>query len=134
MLRVLAVVAALSALLLVAMATGRLDYLHSQLTAIRKPFNEVSAALTGPVQRERTWDAVVKEANSICARYPHEELVIRPALPRNRADYVSAISAIEIALDRERAIQAELAKLQPPPITSFFTPNSSTTDKSPSRN
>ena len=96
-----------------------------------KPFNEVSAALTGPVQRERAWDAVVKEANSICARYPHEELVIRPALPRNRADYVGAM---EIALERERAIQAELAKLQPPPITSFFTPNSSTTDKSPSRN
>jgi hypothetical protein len=120
MLRGLVVVAALGAFLLVAFATGRLDYLHSHLTAIREPFNEVGAALTGPVQRERAWDVVVKEANSICARYPQEELVIKPALPRNRADYVSDI---EIALDRERAIQAELAKLQPPPITSFSTPN-----------
>jgi hypothetical protein len=64
------------------------------------------------VQHERAWHAVVKEANTICARYPQEELVIRPALPRNRADYVGAM---EIALERERAIQAELAKLQPPP-------------------
>jgi hypothetical protein len=112
MLRVLAVVAALGALLLVAMATGRIDYIHSQLTAIRKPFNDVSAALTGPVQRGRAWDAVVKEANSICDRYPQEGLVIGPALPRNRGAYVRAI---EITLERERAMQAELAKLQPPP-------------------
>jgi hypothetical protein len=112
MLRVLAVVAAPGALLLVAMATGRLDYLHSQLTAIRKPFNEVSAALTGPVQRGRAWDAVIKKANSICARYEHDELVIKPALPRKRGAYVRAI---RIELERERAIQAELTKLQPPP-------------------
>jgi hypothetical protein len=112
MLRVLAVVAALGALLLVAMATGRLDYLHSQLTAIRKPFNDVSAALTGPVQRGRAWDSVVKEANSICIRYEHDELVIKAALPRTRGAYVRVIG---IELERERTTQAELAKLQPPP-------------------
>ena len=112
MLRVLAVVAAFGALLLVAMATGRLDYLHSQLTAIRKPFNDVSAALTGPVQRGRAWDSVVKEANSICIRYEHEELVAKAALPRTRGAYVRAI---RIELERERVTQAELAKLQPPP-------------------
>jgi hypothetical protein len=111
MLRVLTVVAALGALLLVAMATGRLDYLHSQLTAIRKPFNEVSAALTGPVQNERAWRDVVKQANTICARYPQEELVVRPALPRKRGAY---LRAIRIELERERAMQAELTELQPP--------------------
>ena len=112
MLRVLAVVAAFGALLLVAMATGRLDYIHSQLTAIRKPFNDVSAALTGPVQRGRAWDSVVKEANSICIRYEHEELVAKAALPRTRGAYVRDI---RIELERERVTQAELAKLQPPP-------------------
>jgi hypothetical protein len=112
MLGVLAVAAAIGALLLVAMATGRLDYLQSQLTAIRKPFNDVSAALTGPVQRGRAWDVVVKEANPICTRYEHEEPVVKPALPRKRRAYVRAI---RIELERERVTQAELAKLQPPP-------------------
>jgi hypothetical protein len=112
MLRGLVVVAALSALLLVAtVATGRVDNPVSQLTAIRNPFNNVSAALSEVTQRERAWHVVSRDANSICARFEPSKLVIRPALPRNRADYVRAV---RIELERERAIQAELAKLQPP--------------------
>ena len=104
--------AALSALLLVAtVATGRVDNPVSQLTAIRNPFNNVSAALSEVTQRERAWHVVSRDANSICARFEPSKLVIRPALPRNRADYVRAV---RIELERERAIQAELAKLQPP--------------------
>ena len=113
MLRGLVVVAALGALLLVAtVATGRVDNPVSQLTAIRNPFNKVSAALSEVTQRERAWHVVTREANSICARFEPSKLVIRPALPRNRADYVRAV---RIELERERAIQAELATLQPPP-------------------
>jgi hypothetical protein len=112
MLRGLVVVAALSALLLVAtVATGRVDNPVSQLTAIRNPFNNVSAALSEVTQRERAWHVVSRDANSICARFEPSKLVIRPALPRNRADYVRAV---RIELERERAIPAELAKLQPP--------------------
>jgi hypothetical protein len=109
----LALAAAIAAIALVAaVATGRADYLRSELDALRRPFNEVSAALSPVVEREGAWDALTKKADSICARYEQNELVIRPALPRNRrTDYVRTI---ETALDRERAMQAELAALQPP--------------------
>jgi hypothetical protein len=113
MLKGLALAAAIGAVALVAaVATGRADYLRSELDALRRPFNDVSAALSPVVERERAWDTLTKKADSICARYEEDELVIRPALPRNRrADYVRAI---ESALERERAMQAELAELQPP--------------------
>ena len=113
MLKGLALAAAIGAVALVAaVATGRADYLRSELDALRKPFNDVSAALSPVGERERAWDALTRKADSICARYEQDELVIRPALPRNRrADHVRAI---EIALDRERAMQTELAALQPP--------------------
>lgn len=113
MLKGLALAAAIAAVALVAaVATGRADYLHSQLDALRRPFNDVSAALTPVAERERAWDALTEKADSICARYEQDELVIKPALPHiRRADYVRAL---EIALNRERAMQAELAALQPP--------------------
>jgi hypothetical protein len=44
--------------------------LRSQLPGIRKPFNEVNAALKSAQERERQWDNLVKQANSICARHP----------------------------------------------------------------
>jgi len=54
----------------------------------------------------------VKRANSICARYPQGGFVLKPALARNRGQYVRAIG---IELERERAIQSELGVLLPPP-------------------
>jgi hypothetical protein len=111
--RGLVLAGAVVALLVAAtVATGRVDNPISQLTAIRNPFNEVSAALSEVTQRERAWHVLTREANSVCARYEPSKLVIRPVMPRNRADYAPAIG---LALDRERAIQAELATLQPPP-------------------
>jgi hypothetical protein len=107
----LALAAAVGALALVAMAaTGSVDDLRS-LGNIKNPFKKVNAALTEVMDREHAWAALTKEANSICARYPRDELVVRPALPRNRADYIRALG---IALDRERSIQPALAALQPP--------------------
>jgi hypothetical protein len=97
---------------LVAAATGGIDELRSQLPDVRKPFNEVNDALKGAQDRKRQWDNVVKRANSICARYPQGGFVLEPALPPNRGQYVRAIG---IKLDREGAIQSELAVLLPPP-------------------
>jgi len=113
MLKGLALAAAIGAVALVAaVATGRADYVRSQLDALRRPFNDVSAALRPVGERERAWDALTRKADSICARYEQDEPVIGRALPRNRrAEYVRAI---EVALDRERAMQTELAALQPP--------------------
>ena len=76
---------------LVAAATGGIDELRSQLPDVRKPFNEVNNALKGAQDRERQWDNVVKRANSICARYPQGGFVLKPALARNRGQYVRAI-------------------------------------------
>jgi len=96
---------------LVVAATGGIADLRSQLPDIRKPFNEVNDALKGTQERERQWARVVKEANSICARYPQGRFVLKPALPPNRAQY---IHTIRIELDREGAKQSELVVLQPP--------------------
>jgi len=96
---------------LVAAATGGIADFRSQLPDIRKPFNEVNDALKGTQERERQWARVVKEANSICARYPQGRFVLKPALPPNRAQY---IHTIRIELDREGAKQSELVVLQPP--------------------
>jgi hypothetical protein len=123
MLRGLLAMAALGSLGLVTMVgTGR-DV--PGLSAIRNPFNDVSAALAPVTQREHEWDAVTKKADRICARYQRDELVIKSALPRrHRADYVRVIG---IARHRERNLQAELANLQPPfnykPLYSQFLRN-----------
>jgi hypothetical protein len=108
---VLAAVVGAVALVVVA-TTGGVDDLRSQLPDLRKPFNEVTDALKGAQNRERQWDKVVKEANSICARSPQGGFVLSPVLPPNRREYVRAI---RIELDREGRTQAGLAALQPPP-------------------
>jgi hypothetical protein len=111
MVKGLVLAAVVGGAVLVAAATGGIDELRSQLPDLRKPFNEVNDALKGAQDRERQWDNVVKRANSICARYPHGGLVLKPALPSKRGQYVRAIG---IELDRERAIQSELDVLLPP--------------------
>ena len=94
-------------------ATGRLDNLRSDLgiPKIKNPFKEANAALTEALDSQRAWRAVVREADSTCGRYPQDELVIRPAPPRRPAEYAQALGA---AIHRERALDAELAMLQPP--------------------
>jgi hypothetical protein len=114
MLKVLVLAAAVGALVLV--ATGRVDDLRSEVSVLREnPFDEVNEALTKPAHldvQKSAWDAAAKRANSICAHYQQDELVIRLFPPRNRADYVRALG---IALGRERRMQAALAALRPPP-------------------
>ena len=126
MLRGLLLSAALGGVGLVAIAgtTAHLDEVPG-LSAIKNPFNDVSAALAPVTQRERAWDAVTKKANAICARNQQDALVIKSALPRrHRADYVRALG---IMLDRRRNLQARLANLQPPfnykPLYSQFLRN-----------
>jgi hypothetical protein len=90
MLRGLVISGAVGALLLVgSMTTGLLD-LREELGSIRNPFDKASAALSEPLRQAHAWNALGKKADSICARYAREELVIRPTLPRRRADYVRA--------------------------------------------
>ncbi len=96
---------------LVAVATGGVDELRSQLPDLRKPFNDVNDALEAAQDRERQWDNVVKDANSICARDRQVEFVLRRALPPNRRQHARAIRR---ELDREGTIQSELVVLRPP--------------------
>ena len=114
MLKILVLVGAVGALYFV--ATGRVDDLRSEVSALRDPFDAINEALTSPAllpeNQKKAWDAFAKEANSICARYQQDDLVIGLALPRNRADFVRSLG---IALERERAMQAELSALTPPP-------------------
>jgi hypothetical protein len=114
MLKVLVLVVAVGALVFV--ATGRVDDLRSEVSALRDPFDALNEALTSPAllreNQKKAWDAVAKEANSICARYQQDDVAIRLALPRNRADFVRALG---IALEREHAMQADLSALTPPP-------------------
>src|SRR4029450_10852795 len=91
MVKGLVLAAVVGAAVLVAAATGGIDELRSQLPDLRKPFNEVNDALKGAQDRERQWDNVVKRPNPICARYPQGGLVLKPALPSKRGQYVRAI-------------------------------------------
>ena len=100
-----------AAALVVVAATGGVDDLRRQLPDIRKPFKEVNDALRGAQDRERQWDRVVKDANSICGRYPQGGFALSPTLPANRRRYVHAIS---VELEREGSIQSGLAELLPP--------------------
>lgn len=114
MLKVLVLVVAVGTLGFV--ATGRVDDLRSEVSALRDPFDALNEALTSatvlPENQKKAWNAFAKEANSICARYQQDDFVIGLALPRNRADFVRALG---IALEREHAMQAELSALTPPP-------------------
>jgi hypothetical protein len=112
MIRGLVVSGTVGALLLMGTMAFGLVNLREDIGAIRNPFNEVNDALSEPVQQARAWGALSIKANSICAGYARDELVIRPSLPRSRMDYVGAIG---VAVDREQAIQAELTALQAPP-------------------
>jgi len=112
MLRGLLISGTVGALFLVGTAATGLVDLRGDLGAIRNPFDKVSVALSPSVEQARAWHALSEKADSICARYPQDELVIRPTLPRQRADYVHTVG---ITLERERAIQGELTALQPPP-------------------
>src|SRR4051794_19076586 len=103
MIKVLALAGVVGAVALVATATGGINELRSQLPDLRRPFNEVNAALKGAQDRERQWDNLVKQANSICARHPQGKFVLRPVLPPNGAQYVRAIGS---ELDREGSIQS----------------------------
>jgi hypothetical protein len=98
-------------LLMGTVATGLVD-LREDIGAIRNPFNQVNDALSEPVQQARAWGALSIKADSICAGYSRDELVIRSTPPRHPVDYVGAIG---VAIDREQAIQAELTALQVPP-------------------
>lgn len=112
MIKGLVVVAAVGAVALVAVAaTGSVDDLRAQLPSIRNPFKEANKALQASADREREWDAVVKQANAICSSYPEVGFVVRTGLPANRQPYVRAIGR---ALEREGAIQSKLAALRPP--------------------
>jgi len=112
MVKGLLVVAAVGVVALVAVAaTGGVDDLRAQLPDIRNPFREANKALRASADRERQWDALVKQANSICSSDPEVRFVVRPTLPANRRRYARAIGR---ELDREVAIQAQLVALQPP--------------------
>ena len=108
MLKGLLLAGAVGAVSLVALASsGRLD----DLTAIRKPFNDVSAAISKPVEQTRVWETVTKKADAICAGYGRNGLFIRPTLPPHRA---ALVRAIEDTLASAQAAQAELVKLVAP--------------------
>jgi hypothetical protein len=111
MIKVLALAGVVGTVALVATATGRIDELRSQLPDLRSPFNEVNAALKGAQDRERQWDNMVKQANSVCARHRRSRFVLEPTLPADGAPYVRAI---RIELARARNIQSELLLLRPP--------------------
>ena len=112
MVRGLVVSGTVGALLLLGTVAIGLVNLHEGIGAIRNPFDRASDALSEPVQQAQAWGALSIKANSICASYPRDELVIRPTLPRRPVDYVGAIG---VTIDREQAIQAELTALLAPP-------------------
>jgi hypothetical protein len=113
MLKVVVLAAAVGALVLV--ATGRVDDLRSQIGLRENPFDAINAALEDSSQRaqqQMAWNAFARKTNSICTDHEKDELGIRLALPRNRADFARALGTV---LDRERTMQAELRALQPAP-------------------
>jgi hypothetical protein len=112
MLRGLLVAAAVGAVALVVIAaTGGVDDLRAQLPGIRNPFKEANDAIQGNIVLGGQWGAVAKEANSICTSHPQSGFVVSATIPADRQQYVRAIGR---EIDRETAIQAELAALQPP--------------------
>ena len=111
MIKLLALAGVLGSVALVATATGGIDELRSQLPDVRSPFNEVNAALRGAQDRERQWDNVVKQANSICSHQRQSRFVLEPTLPADGTRYARAI---RIELARARNIQSELLLLRPP--------------------
>jgi hypothetical protein len=109
-LKLLLLVAAVGVLLVA--GSGRLDDFRSEVTSLRANwFDAITNPSSQADKREKEWDALAAEANSICTDHEQDELVLRLALPRNRADYLRALG---IALDRERTKLAALHALQPP--------------------
>jgi hypothetical protein len=109
-LKLLLLVAAVGVLLVA--GSGRLDDFRSEVTSLRANwFDAITNPSSQADKRKKEWDALAAEANSICTDHEQDELVLRLALPRNRADYLRALG---IALDRERTKLAALRALQPP--------------------
>ena len=98
-----------------AVATGRVDDIRSQIGLKENPFNAINQALKEPspeaTRQKIAWGGLTRNANRICADSSDDALVVRRALPSDPAEYARAI---KIALRSERRTQAALAKLQPP--------------------
>jgi hypothetical protein len=111
MLKGLVLAAAVAALVVV--ATGRVDDIRSEVSGLRVNwFDAMNSGRSQAEKQKKEWAEVAREANSICAEYHEQELVIRLSLPQNRADYLDALG---VAIGREREMQARLSAVQTPP-------------------